>query len=208
MNEPGLKYLSLRCENIGCNRGSVPVVRNVSFKLSSGEAIIILGANGAGKSSLLGAIAGRIPITAGSLQWVVDDEELPKSMAANEISILDHDGAIKPDLTIEENLTFWKKLYNRDTKSIADAIEETGLSHAKYQRAGTLSAGQKRRLSFARIKIANRPVWLLDEPTTSIDEAGKSDITAIIESHLSRGGMAIMATHDPLAINCASIRIG
>lgn len=184
------------------------MVGGVSLELSSGEALLIYGANGAGKSSLLGAIAGRIPLSEGEMNWYRNDEAVTQRQAALGVAMLAHDGAIKPGLKVAENLRFWCSMYDRPKSDIASVIEEVKLSGLEHRRASTLSAGQMRRLSFARILLANRPVWLLDEPTASIDEAGKSDISAMIEGHSARGGLAIIATHEPLDISHRSLRIG
>lgn len=200
--------MQLDCSQIACARGGVPVVGSVSFELSGGETLLIYGANGAGKSSLLGAISGRIPITEGTLSWRRNGEAISQRSASAGVAILDHDGAIKPSLSVNENLLFWCAIYDKPKCEISAVVEQARISGLRHRRTATLSAGQKRRLSFARILLSNRPVWLLDEPTASIDETGKADISAMIENHSRRGGLAIIATHDVLNIPHRSLRIG
>ena len=200
--------MSLQCSDAACARGGVLVVGGVSFEIAGGEALLIFGANGAGKSSLLGAISGRIPLNEGELQWRMDDEPLTPKQAASSVAMLSHDGAIKAGLTVAENLAFWARIYNKPKTEVPPVIEEVKIVGLEDRRAGTLSAGQMRRLSFARILLANRPVWLLDEPTASIDAGGRADISALIEDHSSRGGLAIIATHETLDIAHRSMRIG
>ena len=208
MTRAGFSSVSLNCSDVGCARGGVLVVGGVSFAISGGEALLIFGANGAGKSSLLGAISGRIPLSEGELQWRMDGAELSARQAASNVAMLSHDGAIKTGLTVAENLAFWARIYNKPRAEIAPVIEEVKITGLEHRRAGTLSAGQMRRLSFARVLLANRPVWLLDEPTASIDAGGRADISALIEDHASRGGLAIIATHETLDIAHQSLRIG
>ena len=184
------------------------VVGGVSFSVGGGEAMLIFGANGAGKSSLLGAIAGRIPLMEGTLNWAVNDDVLPQRQFASNIAMLSHDGAIKTGLSVEQNLLFWCRIYNKPRTDLASIVERVKISGLEHRRAGTLSAGQMRRLSFARILLADRPVWLLDEPTASIDDGGRADISALIGGHISDGGLAIVATHEALDVPHRGLRIG
>ncbi|MEO9970184.1 MAG: heme ABC exporter ATP-binding protein CcmA [Hyphomonadaceae bacterium] len=208
MKRSEFEKINLQCSEVACARGGVLVVGGVSFELSGGEALLIYGANGAGKSSLLGAISGRLPLSQGELNWYHENEALTQRQAALGVAMLAHDGATKPGLTVSENLRFWCSIYDKPKGDIASVVKEVKISGLEHRRTATLSAGQKRRLSFARILLANRPVWLLDEPTASIDDAGKADISAMIESHSARGGLAIIATHEALDISHRSLRIG
>lgn len=170
--------------------------------------MLIFGANGAGKSSLLGAISGRIPLSEGTLIWHADQEILEPRQAASRLAILSHDGAIKTGLTVAENLRFWGQTHDKPVPEIQAVIKKVKIAGLEHRRAGTLSAGQMRRLAFARILLADRPVWLLDEPTASIDDAGRADVSGLIEAHSARGGLSIIATHEKLDISHQSLRIG
>lgn len=170
--------------------------------------MLLYGANGAGKSSLLGAISGRIPLSQGEIGWQHAGQVLSKREASATVAMLAHDGAVKPGLSVAENLRFWCRIYDKPKSAIGPLLDEVKLGGLAYRRVATLSAGQKRRLSFARILLSERPVWLLDEPTASIDEAGKGDISAMIGSHCARGGLALIATHEALDMPHRSLRIG
>lgn len=198
----------LQCSDVGCARGGVLVVGGVSFDLSAGEAMLLYGANGAGKSSLLGTISGRIPLSEGEISWHYGGEEISRRDASANVAMLAHDGAVKPGLSVAENLRFWCRIYDKPKSAIGPLLDEVKIGELAQRRVGTLSAGQKRRLSFARILLSGRAVWLLDEPTASIDEAGKGDISAMIGSHCKRGGLALIATHEALDMPHRSLRIG
>lgn len=200
--------MKLQCRDVGCARGGVLVVGGVSFALAGGEAMLLYGANGAGKSSLLGAISGRIPLSEGEIGWSYAGEDVSKREASAGVAMLAHDGAVKPGLSVAENLRFWCRIYDKPKSAIDPLLDEVKIGGLQHRRVATLSAGQKRRLSFARILLSDRPVWLLDEPTASIDEAGKGDISAMIGSHCARGGLALIATHETLDMPHRSLRIG
>ena len=208
MTRPEFETVKLQCRDVGCARGGVLVVGGVSFALSGGEAMLLYGANGAGKSSLLGAISGRIPLSEGEIGWHHAGEVLSKREASANVAMLAHDGAVKPGLSVAENLRFWCRIYDKPKSAIGSLLDEVKIGGLAHRRVATLSAGQKRRLSFARILLSERPVWLLDEPTASIDEAGKGDISAMIGSHCARGGLALIATHEALDMPHRSLRIG
>lgn len=200
--------LKLYCSELGCDRGGTPIVRGVSFELEAGEAIQIFGSNGAGKSTLLSAIAGRGSTAEGEVEWSRDGTDRQRATPRDSLAILDHEGGLKPTLSVSDNLRFWRSLYGKTQDDEDAALEVTGLTPRRNQLAFTLSAGQKRRLSLARLIMSNRPVWLLDEPTASVDAKGVDDIVALLSGHLQRGGLAIIATHHRLALAGQQIRIG
>lgn len=188
------RAISLAAENAGCDRAGVAIVRGVNFTLEPGEGMQLFGPNGSGKSSLLSMFAGLIRPVEGGLRWRIGEEE---SAAAPEKSIffLGHDASVKPALTAEENLRFWATASGGDVNAALLAVEADTFRNL---RAGRLSAGQRRRIDLARAFLGNREIWLLDEPTAAIDCDGVKIIRKLIDGHLARGGIAIVATHDDL----------
>ena len=208
LKQTPFEIIRLECAELACARGGVPVIAEVSFDLSSGEAMAIFGTNGAGKSTLLGAISGRIPLSEGAVSWHAENQAIAQIEARSQIAMLSHDGAIKAGLSVEQNLNFWCGIYAKPKSRIPSVIAAVKITGLEHRRAATLSAGQLRRLSFARILLANRPIWLLDEPTASIDDDGRADISALISEHTARNGLALIATHERLDIAHRSLRIG
>lgn len=193
--DPYRRAVSLSAENAGCDRAGAAIVRGVSFALSPGEGLQLFGPNGSGKSSLLSMFAGLIPPAEGAVRWRIGDEELAGPPEGG-VFFLGHDASVKPALTAGENLRFWAKTYGGG--DVAQALEAVGASGLGALRARSLSAGQRRRIDLARAVIANREVWLLDEPAAAIDRDGVKIIRRLIGDHLARGGIAIVATHDDL----------
>lgn len=193
--------LRLRVENLAVTRGGRPVLSGVSFSLSGGEALVVTGRNGAGKSTLLRTIAGLLPRAAGTvaLDGVSDEAELPQ-----EAHYLAHADGMKAALTVEENLDFWSnylgRAEDRRSRTAPEALAVVGLSHALRAPFGALSAGQKRRAALARLLVAFRPLWLLDEPMTALDRASREKFAAAMRDHCALGGLIVAATHEPLGL--------
>jgi heme exporter protein A len=198
---------SLAAENLTCIRGSRLVFRDVGFRVEAGQALSLEGPNGAGKSSLLRMIAGFLKPASGSIVLdgdggaVLDDEERGRFAGW-----LGHHDAAKPQLSPRETLNFFAALYRVEANA-DEALEEVGLSKARELPAQYLSAGQKKRLSLARLKLSRRSLWLLDEPLAALDTAGKSLAAQFIASHCAGGGIAIVATHEPLGIDCSRLAL-
>lgn len=190
--------MQLIASELACERGGRRVFTGLSFSLSTGEALVVTGRNGAGKSSLLRMVAGLVRIAAGQLHLDGGDSELS---IAEQAHYLGHQDALKPSLSVEENLTFWSR-YLGDTVR-AEALAEVGLETLADLPAGFLSAGQRRRLSLARLLAVRRPIWLLDEPTSALDAASQLRLADVMRRHLAGGGMIIAATHGPLGIDAA-----
>ena len=172
------------------------VFSGLSFSLHSGEALLLTGRNGAGKSSLLRMIAGLLRISAGSLALEGGPAE---SGIPEQTHYLGHLDALKPSLTVLENLSFWTSYLN-GTGEASAALDKVGLGSLVGLPAGYLSAGQRRRLSLARLVAVERPLWLLDEPTSALDVAGQAMLLNLMQSHLAKGGLIIAATHQPIEI--------
>ena len=183
--------------NLGCVRGDREVFSGVNFSIASGEALAVLGPNGAGKSSLLRIIAGLVRTTSGRLTLEDGDPELTLPEQAHYLGHLD---ALKPSLSVAENLVFWTR-YLGTGDMIAEALAAVGLAAIGDLPAAYLSAGQRRRLSIARLTAVARPIWLLDEPTSSLDHAAQGRLAELMRAHLAGGGLIVAATHGPLGLD-------
>lgn len=192
---PYRRAISLAAENAGCDRAGAAIVRGVTFSLGPGEGMQLFGPNGSGKSSLLSMFAGLIDLAEGVVGWRVNGAAVEAAPEAG-VFFLGHEASVKPALTAEENLRFWAKASGGgDVDAALAAVDALSFRHL---RAGRLSAGQKRRVDLARALLVDREVWLLDEPTAAIDRDGVKIIRKLIDDHLARGGVAIVATHDDL----------
>lgn len=191
--------MKLTAENLSCVRGSRTVFSGVSFSLGEGGLLKLTGPNGSGKSSLLRLIAGLNRATAGMLAFSGGDVELEIGQQAHFIA---HQDAIKPALTAAENLSFWADMLGGDDLELA--LAAFALERLRDTPAAMLSAGQRRRVSLSRLALAHRPLWLLDEPHSSLDAESQARLNGLITKHLSGGGMAILATHVHLAIPAAA----
>jgi heme exporter protein A len=185
------------------------VFSGLDFEASSGEALAIIGANGSGKTSLLRMIAGLLAIAGGSIGLEGGEAELTLPEQAH---YLGHRDALKPALSVLENLSFWRDFLGGERSDTREGLEESlaavGLDHAVSLPAAYLSAGQRRRLSIARLLTVRRPIWLLDEPTNALDVAGQSLFASLMGDHLRTGGLIVAATHAPLGIAARELRIG
>ena len=165
--------------------------------------LAVTGANGAGKSTLLRLVAGLLTPSAGTIAL----DPAPDDGLMAQVHYLGHLDALKPVLSVRENLAFWRRVWRGG--DIGAALEEVGLGHLDHLPAGALSAGQRRRVAIARLLIAPRPIWLLDEPTAALDAAAEATLGRLIARHRSGGGMVIAATHRDLpATPSATLRLG
>jgi heme exporter protein A len=197
--------MRLSGRGLRCVRGGREVFAGLDFDAEGGEALAVIGPNGAGKTSLLRLIAGLLAMQGGSIALDGGDSELTLPEQAH---YLGHRDAMKPALTVAENLTFWAEFFGGTPSDPAECLAAVGLSHAVDLPAGFLSAGQRRRLSIARLLAVHRPIWLLDEPTSALDLASQRVFAGLMTAHLGRGGMIIAATHAPLGIEARELRIG
>ena len=187
--------IGLAALKLGCQRGGRRIFRDLSFNLVPGEALLVSGPNGAGKTSLLRQIAGLLPLASGELrvEGAGRDAVLPELC-----HYIGHLNAVKPSLSVGENLHFWSEFLGGDGDETGEALAAFGLAALADLPAGLLSAGQKRRLALSRLLAAKRPVWLLDEPQTSLDAASLKLLDTAINHHLATGGIAVIASHTPL----------
>ena len=183
-------------------RGGRLVLDGVSLACEAGATLIIRGANGAGKSTLLRVIAGLLDKQSGDvhLDGVADEEE----QIAAYMHYVGHLDAVKSALTVRENLTFWQRYYgSAHVASVDQALDAFALTQLSDLPAQYLSAGQKKRLGLARLLVAHRPVWLLDEPTVSLDTDNRARLAKVITAHTQAQGLALVASHDALDLDNA-----
>ena len=173
-------------------RGGIPVLEGLDFRLSAGEALILRGPNGVGKTTVLRTVAGLQPPLAGTI-----------GLEREAMAYAGHADGIKATLTVRENLTFWAEVFG--TGRIDTALTAFDLAGLADRAAGGLSAGQKRRLGLARMVVTGRPVWVLDEPTVSLDTSAVALFAQAVRAHLASGGMALMAT--PIDLGLTEARV-
>jgi heme exporter protein A len=204
--------VQLVAETIELVRGGRAIVRNLSFAVAAGETLTLMGANGAGKTTVLRALAGLLPLAAGRLALEGGDAEREIAESCHYVG---HANAVKPTLTVVENLTFWAHYLGgargagEIEAAIGRALDRLALRPLAELPAQVLSAGQKRRLCLARLLAAARPVWLLDEPTNSLDADSAKALALLVDEHNAAGGLAVIATHLPLGLSRAcELRLG
>ncbi|MET4801754.1 heme exporter protein A [Bradyrhizobium sp. LB11.1] len=197
--------MQLSGRGVICVRGGREVFSGLDFEAVTGEAVAVVGHNGSGKTSLLRLIAGLLIPAGGTIALDGGDAELT---LPEQCHYLGHRDALKPALSVAENLSFWADFLGGGRCDAAECLAAVGLDHAADLPAAYLSAGQRRRLSLARLLTVRRPVWLLDEPTTALDAAGQDMFGGLMRDHLARGGLIIAATHAPLGIDSRELRIG
>ncbi len=180
--------MELSVQNLSVTRGGIAVLEGLSFSVTAGNALILRGPNGIGKTTLLRSIAGLQPPMQGTIEAPEDS-----------IAYAAHSDGIKQVLTVRENLEFWAAVFG--TGDIAPALKAFALEPLETRAAGALSAGQKRRLGLARLLVTARPIWVLDEPTVSLDVDAVTMFADAIRAHLASGGIALIATHIDLGLD-------
>jgi len=197
--------MRLSGRGVRCVRGGQEVFSGLDFEARAGEVLAVTGRNGAGKTSLLRLIAGLLIPAAGSIALDGGDAELT---IAEQAHYLGHRDALKPALSVGENLSFWREFLGGEVSDTAESLRAVGLDHAVHLPAAFLSAGQRRRLSLARLLAVRRPLWLMDEPNAALDTAGQSLLAGLMREHLARGGLIVAATHGSLGLEARELRIG
>jgi len=179
--------LAISAKSLSVSRGGINLLEGLNIELNSGQAGILHGPNGVGKTTLLRALAGLQPIESGKIEYSIYD-----------VCYSGHADGVKPTLTVRENLEFWADIFGHH--SISEAAEQFMISDFLDLKVGTLSAGQKRRVGLSRLGLTGRSVWLLDEPTVSLDQTSVSIFENIIKDHLLKNGCALIATHIDLGL--------
>ena len=179
--------MAISVKSLSVSRGGINLLEGLDIELNSGQAGILRGPNGVGKTTLLRALAGLQPIETGKIQYSIDD-----------VCYSGHADGVKPTLTVRENLEFWADIFGHH--SISETAEQFMISDFLDLKVGTLSAGQKRRVGLSRLGLTGRSIWLLDEPTVSFDQTSVSIFENIIKDHLLKHGCALIATHIDLGL--------
>jgi heme exporter protein A len=202
----GQDVMRLKATDLACIRGGRQVFSDISFAIQAGEALVITGPNGAGKSTLLRLLAGLLRPLAGSLALEGGDPELTLPEQAH---YLGHQDALKPALSVTENLDFWVRFLGGRRVELTAPLADVGLAGIAALPAAYLSAGQRRRLSIARLIAVKRPIWLLDEPTAALDVAAQAMLADLMRAHLAGGGLIVAAVHGAIGLEkAAELRLG
>jgi heme exporter protein A len=197
--------MRLEASGLVCVRGGREVFSGLAFALAGGDALLVTGRNGAGKSSLLRMVAGLVRIAGGRLKLA---DGHPERTIPEQAHYLGHQDALKPSLTVAENLGFWIRYFGSATAS-QGALAAVGLDALADLPAAYLSAGQRRRLSIARLLAVPRPIWLLDEPTSALDREAQATLAALMQRHRAGGGLILAAAHGPIGLDGAKeLRLG
>ncbi len=195
MADPGVAVLEAR--DLACLRGERIVFAGLSFALPAGAALLLTGANGAGKSTLLRILSGLLRPADGAVYWRGQDIAADPAAHAARLRYLSHQDALKPALTVAENLAFFAALWGG---AVAPALDAVALASLAELPARVLSSGQKRRLALARLALAPAALWLLDEPSTGLDAASVARLGPLLAAHRAAGGIVVAATHLPLPL--------
>ena len=199
--------MHLHASNLSLDRGGRRIVEGLSFAVSAGEALVVVGPNGSGKTTLIRALAGFLPIAVGTIGIEGGARELE---IAEQCHFIGHRDGVSGSLSVAENAAFFAGYLGQGPGArCATALERLGLAALTDVPAAWLSAGQRRRLGLTRLLLAKRPLWLLDEPTISLDAAAVATLAGMIAEHLAGGGIVIATTHIPLGLDCArELRMG
>ncbi len=189
-------------------RGESCLFQNLGFALNPGELLLLEGQNGSGKTSLMRAIAGMLSLESGEILW----NDIPVNEQRQEfhgaLVWLAHRTGLKGDLTLVENLRFEASLRPQANVDFDAICERLGIARLRSLPLRSLSAGQQRRVALARMSLADVPLWLMDEPFTNLDREGRALVVQLIEEHLAKGGMCVMAAHQDIEINATVRRVG
>lgn len=197
----------LSLENIALERGERRIADGINARVAGGSALLLHGPNGSGKSTLLRVLAGLLPPAEGAIRWNGADVAREREAHRARLCYLGHQDALKAGLTAIENLRFWAR-FAADGADAEAALRAVGLIQLADRPARILSAGQKRRLALARLALGEAPLWLLDEPVTALDAEARTAFMALLKQHLANGGVAVIATHEPLAIEANTLELG
>ncbi len=190
--------------DLACVRGGRLVFAHLDFTLERGGALVVAGPNGSGKSTLLRLLAGLLPAHSGQVRFDGATVEEDPEAFHRKLHYVGHLDAAKPTLTVAENLAFWIDLRGGNISRLTPALETFGIADLRNLPTRVLSAGQRRRLGLARLVAVPTSIWLLDEPTIALDRESVATLHDVIGTHLEGGGMAVVATNVPMAIEGAA----
>ncbi len=192
--------MDLVLEKLACRRAGRLIFRDLGFRLAAGQAAALRGPNGVGKSTLLRQLAGLIPVAGGDARLGGVSLVADRQSFQERVAYAGHLDAVKPALGIGENLAVWAGIFGADPDRAGAALTRFGLDAIAARPAGQCSAGQKRRLGLARLLVMDRPLWLLDEPTVSLDAESTALVADLVREHVAGGGLALIATHVELGL--------
>jgi len=198
----------LEAQKLAARRGFATLFTGLSFRVDAGEALVVSGANGTGKTTLLRIVAGLTTPSSGALRW---NSEVVAPLDPEFRSVLAYAGhlpALKDELTAEENLASLLALDGEAVtgEALRSALDDVALARQRVLPARVLSQGQRRRIGLARLMMLPRPLWILDEPTTALDASGTELLTRLLARHLADGGVLVAATHAPLGLSPPRVR--
>ena len=205
MTQNRFPFLKLALKNLACVRGDKLLFKGFSLKAASGEIVEIKGPNGVGKSSLLRIIAELAAAHEGEM--ILASSDNADLAVEDHAHFLSHQNALKEGLSVLENLSFWHQFSQEQGLLPSQALEQVALPHLADLPVGVLSAGQKRRVAFARLLVDHRPIWLLDEPTAALDASADELVGGLISNHAKLGGIVLAATHLPLQIDTGQVSV-
>ncbi|HEY3459524.1 MAG TPA: cytochrome c biogenesis heme-transporting ATPase CcmA [Casimicrobiaceae bacterium] len=199
----------LETHRLAARRGFAWLFADLDLGVAPGEVLVITGPNGSGKTTLLRILAGLALPTEGELRWQGERVEPFDARLRECVAFNGHLPALKDELTAEENLRAWTTLEANDVapEAIADALDFVGLSAQRALPARVLSQGQRRRIGLARLRLARRTIWILDEPLTALDRVAIDALGALLEAHAAGGGLCIAASHQSLPLAARSLTL-
>ena len=201
--------MRLIAEGLAAVRGERVVFQNINFDVASGQALVLHGPNGSGKTTLLRVIAGLLGMLAGRMRVIDKDGAVLTDEARDQsLHFVGHQDAIRPQLRVTETLEFHANLLGASTKNVDAAIATWGLEPLAELSGGLLSAGQRRRVSLARLSLQRRPLWLLDEPLVALDTPTRARLNDICSKHLAQGGLIVAASHEPFLGDRRTMTLG
>ncbi len=192
--------LELEGRGLMCERGGRFVLDGLSFVARGGAPLVITGPNGAGKSTLLRVVAGFLPLAGGQLVFTGQPFGADEALAPDQLHYIGHMDSVKPALSVWDHLAFWARYMGAEPGSVDRALAGFDLERLAALPGAVLSAGQKRRVALARLLLSERPLWLLDEPSVSLDAAARATLSHVITDQCAKGGVVLVTSHEPLAL--------
>jgi heme exporter protein A len=201
--------MRIAAESVGCVRGDRLVFRGLNFAVESGQALVLTGPNGSGKTTLLRVIAGLLAATIGRLRFLSDDHSALSDEAHDQaLHFVAHSDTVKSALSIKETLRFHADILGAERAHVAAAMKEWDIDRLSDIPGALLSAGQRRRVSLARLSLQSRPLWLLDEPLVALDRSARARLHDCCAEHRARGGLIVAASHEPFLEDAKMLDLG